>query len=228
MFNNNLSHTINYILSRTVEEGFVGIVGPAGIGKSTLAYTLNKNFEHSIYSIDYRFIGDSEDRKKLHYNKQKKSIDDYIDAINQFNWWNWNEIYQDIINLENKKIIKIENAYNRILGKKDTKIKIKHNKITIFEGAILGDVNITKKMKKIFFLWSDPFFRFSNLVNKDLDKRSFNEICARFLVTQFSENIYYKKLFLSEKEKLIFIDVNKSEIITEPALIEENFIPLKF
>ena len=54
--------------------------------------------------MDYRFIGDSLFRKELLYSKLKSSVDNYIDAVNQLNWWDWIKIEDDLKKLIEKKL----------------------------------------------------------------------------------------------------------------------------
>src|SRR5271157_1143187 len=97
--------------------GVYGITGSAGSGKTTLSSSLN----YTIYSIDTRFIGDSQVRKDLLQKKQSQSIDDYMDAVNQFNWWNWDAVLKDLLVLTKRQDITIKKAYNRDTGKVETK-----------------------------------------------------------------------------------------------------------
>ena len=152
----------------------------------------------------------------------------YIDAVNQLNWWDWIKIENDLKTLEDKKIISIKSPYERNIGKNISDITIKHQNYTLVEGAILGDVNILKFFKKIIFLHSRPERRFNNLVKKDLNKRKFNEICARFLITEYSEMLYYKKLFKLKDIDILFFDVENENIISQPKYDDKKFIPIQF
>ena len=78
---------------------------------------LRKILNCHVYSMDFRFIGDSLFRKELLYNKLKSSVDNYIDAVNQLNWWDWIKIENDLKHLKTKKIISIKSPYERNIGK---------------------------------------------------------------------------------------------------------------
>jgi len=60
---------------------------------------------------------------------------------------------------------------------------IKAERYILHEGAILGPAYIIKNLKKIIFVKTAEELRFERLLKKDRSRRSFNEICARFLVT---------------------------------------------
>ena len=79
--NNKLLNIISSII-KSIDDGFVGIVGPAGVGKTFFSNEIAKILNCHVYSLDFRFIGDSLFRKELLYNKLKSSIDNYIDAVN--------------------------------------------------------------------------------------------------------------------------------------------------
>ena len=225
--NNKLLNIISSII-KSIDDGFVGIVGPAGVGKTFFSNEIAKILNCHVYSLDFRFIGDSLFRKELLYNKLKSSIDNYIDAVNQLNWWDWIKIENDLKTLEDKKIISIKSPYERNIGKNISDITIKHQNYTLVEGAILGDVNILKFFKKIIFLHSSQERRFNNLLKKDLNKRKFNEICARFLITEYSEMLYYKKLFKLKEMDILFFDVENENVISQPKYDDKKFIPIQF
>tara|TARA_E500000178_G_scaffold294410_1_gene299740 strand:+ start:112 stop:807 length:696 start_codon:yes stop_codon:yes gene_type:complete len=226
LLDNKLFKSVKSVIERE-GNGFYGLIGGAGVGKSTLANKLKEKLNYEVYSSDYRFIGDSLFRKQLLYKKQNKNIDTYIDAINQFNWWDWVSIERDLELLRQRKSVLIKNAYDRTKGNNYNKIVLHHENVTLLEGAILGDITILNKLKKIIFLWGSPNYRFNNILKKDINRRSFNEICARYLITEYSENLYYSKLFTLVKDKLVFFNVEIGDPINEPLLEDNLYIPLK-
>lgn len=197
-----LSALIKNTLDRS-GPGLYGITGSAGAGKTVAAMHLQGC---TAYSTDYRFIGSSLERKVLLHNKQMRSVADYRDSINQFNWWDWGAILSDVEDLLAGKSIQVSAAYSRVTGTVGEEINLRATDRIILEGAILGPPFIVNKCKKIFFLWVDPAVRFQRLLEKDSGRRSFNEICARFLITEYSETLYYQNLFKWAQEKIIFID----------------------
>ena len=225
LLDNKLFKSVNSVIEME-GDGFYGLIGGAGVGKSTLANQLKDKLNYEVYSSDYRFIGDSSFRKQLLYKKQNKNIDHYIDAINQFNWWDWVSIESDLELLRQRKSVLIQNAYDRTKGNNTNNIILNHDNITLLEGAILGDISILNKLKKIIFLWGSPNYRFNNIIKKDNNRRTFNEICARYLITEYSENLYYSKLFTLVKDKLVFFNVETGIPTNQPLLDNNLYIPL--
>jgi len=54
--------------------GLYGVKWPAGVGKSVASSSLAASMEAAVYSADYRFIGNSLERRILLIHKQTKSI----------------------------------------------------------------------------------------------------------------------------------------------------------
>jgi uridine kinase len=223
------SEVLEYVNSLNVK--LIGIVGGAGAGKSTLASNLtstNKDFLH--YSADYKFIGDSTFRKELLASKVKTSINNYIDACNQHNWWDWDSIVKDLTDLKNNKTVVMPLKYNRNKGITEsglTLLPTLQSKI-IYEGALLGTPQVLNQLDKIIFVHTSQKIRLERLIKKDLGRRSLNEILARFLITEYSESKHYKFLFTYYKEKIVIVNDNYNFISINPNIIFENeqYIPL--
>ena len=201
------------------------ITGPAGCGKTYAAEKLSKTTDCVIYSADFRFIGDSGDRRELLERKQAKSLDDYKDSANQFNWWDWQAIYRDLSDLLNGVSILIDSPYDRSTGRKAAAIKLNPAEKVIFEGALLGPPQLINEFNKIFYVCSPQKTRFERILKKDLERRSFSEILARFLITEYSETIYYTNLFVWGKDKIFFVDANTGDPCGEPNLTSQLFLP---
>jgi uridine kinase len=191
------------------KEGIFSIIGPAGSGKTTLAKAISKELKNcSIYSTDFSFIGNSLERKAMLEEKQKRSLEHLVDACNQFNWWDWEEIEFVIENFKKNKDFN-KQIYDRDSGNFEEKyFDFENKKILIIEGAIIGTDKIIKNLSNIFYIKSDPKKRLERLILKDIERRTINEIIARFLITEYSENIFYEKLFNNYKEKIIIIEEN--------------------
>lgn len=208
-------------------SGLFGLTGPAGSGKTHTGKALSAAHGCALYSADYRFIGDSLDRKSLLNLKQSKSVVDYQDSANQFNWWDWPAIRRDVDALLEGSSIVVESPYDRATGTKVAPIEIKPSKILLFEGAILGPPDLVHKFTHIFFLATPQRERFNRVAEKDIGRRSFNDVLARFLITEYSETIYYRNLFAWAQDKLVFVDSVSDRPCAKPDLPGDLFVPLR-
>lgn len=146
----------------------IGITGNAGSGKSSLSELLQSEiYDLKTYHVDDSFIGDSNFRKVL-LEYKSTSWYSYIDACNQYNWWNWDQVIKDVDEMED---------------------------VTLIEGAILGPEPIVDQLDVILFVYVPREERFNRLLKRDAHKRDFQEFLARFLITEYSETLYYRWLF---------------------------------
>lgn len=227
---NALSNPATSIISSMLDRfgpGLYGITGPAGTGKSFASIGVSSVTNSTVYSTDFRFIGDSITRRMLLIRKQAKSIDDYRDSVNQFNWWDWGAILSDLEKLLAGFDVNLLAAYDRSSGYAVTNILLPANDKIIIEGALLGPHYLVSKIKKVFFICSAPDIRFQRLLLKDSGKRSFSEICARFLITEYSETIYYKNLFKWANDRILFLDGLTGLPCGRPDFPKDLFIPLR-
>lgn len=203
----------------------IGVTGNAGAGKSTLAKSLPK--ENFIsYSIDGRFVGDSQFRKHLLKAKAESSIHAYIDACNQFNWWDWDSVIRDVSTLAANEPVVLE-AYDRDKGAFCSESLVPDGRRVVCEGALLGPEAITELLDVIVFVYSPIKVRLERLIQKDAARRNVTEIVARFLITEYSETLYYQHLFENQREKIFFVNGNGAFIPHPPdVLASESFIPL--
>lgn len=156
----------------------VGITGGAGSGKSYLA----RHLGFPAYSIDSAFIGDSNFRRQLLQQKKQMSQQDYLDAINQYNWWDWDKIESDIMSL------------------------MRDNYPLIVEGAFLGNPSLLELYGAIIFIQTEDGVRFNRIVKRDGHKRTYNELVNRWQITNQSESAYYTMLFNEYPEKIYVVD----------------------
>lgn len=220
---------IEYISTSDFE--IFAVTGNAGAGKTYFSETICSEVpDIAKYSLDWRFIGDSKDRVELLRKKSEFSLTAYVDAINQFSWWNWDKVYEDIEFWRKNKYISIKDHYNRITGKIDDTEQIYTSKKLLIEGAILGPPILLQNFDKIFFIHVPPEVRFQRLVEKDKGRRSIKDICIRFLITEYSENLHYQTLFKWYEDKIIFLNELWEVIpfIDISKLIEkDNYIPIR-
>lgn len=179
----------------TLPPGVYGIMGPAGSGKSSLADQIRSTYGFKTISLDDFFIGDSEYRKRLLKAKQERSIDALQDAVNQFNWWDWDEAVATLARMVPKAPVFVE-------------------------GAILGPPSALEFYRKIFVYSEDQETRLRRLLTRDGHKRTVTEICARFLITEYSENLYYKTIAPILAEKGVILKYGYEDQKTQ-------FIPLE-
>lgn len=221
---------LSVLIRNTMERGGRGlyaITGPAGAGKSVAAGLAGDITGSTVYSADCRFIGSSLERRALLIKKQLKSVEAYQDSVNQFNWWDWGNILSDVEDLLAGRPVRIPGAYDRATGGVGGALDLAPTDRIIYEGAILGPPYLVNKCVNIFFLWIDPAIRFQRLLEKDGSRRSFNEICARFLITEYSETLYYSNLIKWARPKIIFIDALTGLPRGQPELPADLFVPLR-
>lgn len=213
-------------LMNSAADGLYAVTGPAGSGKTFTAGNLAALHDYALYSADFRFIGDSRERRELLERKQARSVEDYKDSANQFNWWDWAAIYRDLGDLANGNSVVLEAPYDRKTGGKTEPASIRPARIVLFEGALLGPPQLVDKFSKIFFMCTPQKIRFERIMEKDRNRRGFSEILARFLITEYSETTYYKNLFSWAHDKLIFVDTATGDLCAKPDLSGNLFIPL--
>lgn len=177
---------------------WVGLTGGAGSGKSTLAKGLN----FCTYHLDDFFIGDSAYRTEL-LTKKVRNVSSYIDACNQYNWWDWEE------------------AESRIFS--DTGVKFP----AIVEGALLGTEYMLSKYDIILYLSVSPEVRFNRLLERDKYKRDFHDALDRFLITEYSETIYYRQMLQKFSGKIVVLDEDFKMMKFLPYFPEKLSIPVR-
>lgn len=221
------AHAAHAALIQGLSEGVFAIAGPAGAGKSHIASALAVECGATLYSIDCRFIGDSAERRLLLERKQLRSLHDYQDSVNQFNWWDWAAIQRDLDDLARGRGVVIEAPYDRTTGMRLGPLSLMPAPMVLVEGALLGPPDLVGRFCKILFLCAPARVRFERILDKDGSRRSFNEILARFLVTEYSEALYYRNLFDWAANKLAFLDSIEGRPCSPPSLAGDLFLPMR-
>jgi len=204
---------INKISAISGRPVMVGICGRAGCGKSTLSEKIKdelgqKGIKSVSYSGDWRFKLDSQGRKIFINEKWLSGLDEYLRAINQFNWWDFEKIYADLDLLKAGSKVFLENIYNRQTGKKDTSLDVQGIKegVIFYENCILGGADILNNLDIIILLNTPDEVCFARLMEKDSKRRSFPDMLSRQLVTLYSENLFFKLLLEKFPQKLLVCD----------------------
>jgi len=227
-------YIINKLKTTRNENGniLVGVCGRAGSGKTTLSDKIrkelnSKKIDNVAYSGDWRFIFDSKDRKLWIEEKWKAGIDEYLHSINQFRWWDFKKIYDDLDELVRGNKIKINDAYNRLTGKKDFQVEIKgvKNGVILYENAILGGVEILEKLDVVVLLNTSDAMCFERTMKKDSSRRSLTDIAARFIITTYSENFFLNMLLDKFSKKTVICDSN-GKFGTPPTINNVSQIPV--
>ena len=208
---------INQYLQSGKKHFTVGICGRAGSGKTFLSGRLSielslKNIDTVVYSGDWRFFLDSDERKRWLKEKWKVGIDAYVGAINQLTWWDYNKISNDLDSVSMGDSLVITGAYNRETGKKDGMASIKgiDKGVILYENCILGDIKLLNKLDLLVFVNTSDIICFERLIKKDSDRRSITDIASRFIITTYSENVFFSFIFDKFKNKLIVCDSDGS------------------
>jgi len=194
-----------YIVSRFRESKsqrlVVGICGRAGAGKTTLVQKISDDLasarlESVPYSGDWRFILDSKSRKEWLLEKWRVGMDAYLNAINQFSWWDFSAIYKDLAALQNEQGIKIVGAYDRLTGTKSAEITLGAIKrgVILYENCILGRLEAIPSLDIIVLVNTPDHVCLERILRKDARRRPVLEIAARYLMTTYSENIFFRAL----------------------------------
>lgn len=224
-----LKNRIEQVKERPI---LIGICGRAGSGKSNLARKIKKELESQgiktiSYSGDWRFKLDSEGRKRVIQEKWLAGLDEYLRAVNQFNWWDFEKIYADLENLQKGESVIIENAYNRETGRKDAKIGLQgmRDSVVFYENCILGGMEILDSLHLVVLINEKDEICLERIIKKDSGRRSLPDLLSRQLVTMYSENLFFK--FLLEKVPGKLLTCNSDGILGEfPQLVEVNQIPV--
>jgi uridine kinase len=179
----------------------VGLCGRAGSGKTTLGNKITEelkreNISTVCYSGDLRFTFDSETRGKWLNEKWRVGFSEYLKAVNQFNWWNFEKIQCDLQKLGEGQAFVIEGGYDRKTGNKNLHITFPQTTqgIILYENCVLGGIELLEQLDAIVLLNTPEKLCLERLIVKDSNRRNLTSVMTRFLVTTYSENIFFNML----------------------------------
>jgi len=183
------------------ERILVGVCGRAGAGKSTLARTLVQELrglgiDSICYAGDWKMSLDSMSRKAWIRQSWQDGVNAYLNAINQFNWWDFGAIREDLSRIMRGDSLTLRGAYDRGTGKQDLLVELPalDSGVVVFENAILGGVDDLSRFDMILLLNTSDRTCFERTLGKDAARRSLPEIAARYLMTTYSENFFLESL----------------------------------
>ncbi len=210
----------------------VGICGRAGAGKTTLGRRIERECElHGIatraYSGDWRFLQDSPERKQWLLEKWRVGIDAYLYAINQFSWWDFQGIQDDLELMAEGEGLSIQSAYNRDTGLKDLKVSLPPMRegIICYENCILGGVEVLEKLDIVLLVNTSDAICLARMLEKDSARRSASEVAIRFLMTTYSENRFLNMLTEKFSERTFSCD-STGLFGPRPSIEEVSHIPI--
>lgn len=204
----------------------VSVCGRAGSGKTTLANSLKEDLAKEgiasvCYSGDLRFRFDSRTRRQWLIDKWNAGLHEYLNAVNQFNWWNFDLIRSDLNKLASGHAVTVTDGYDRKTGNKNLQVKFPsmHNGVVLYENCILGDIEFLQQLNLIFLVNTPDKTCLERTITRDVERRSLTDILCRFLITCYSENIFFKMLLNQFRNKTVIC--NSDGMLTEEMNIEE-------
>jgi uridine kinase len=202
----------NYIFNESKHKPIiVGLCGRARSGKSTLSNKIVRQLRKlgvstSFYSADWRFKHASKEREKWLRESFSGDVKKYMESVHQNNWWDFERICNDLIELKAGNTIHIENAYDRKTGSQSITKKIPSARVIIYESAILGHDEIIQQLHKLIFLYHPEWECLTTAVKTDKLRRNAANIASRFLLTTHCENEHYLNLFSKYFNQIEVID----------------------
>lgn len=193
----------------------IGICGRAGSGKTTLAQRLAASLQDAgiqglVYSGDYRFLQDSEARAAMIKQFWAHAPDNFDAYVNQFSWWDFAQIHDDLQKLLRGIPVLIEDGYDRTTGSKGQRVQLVLDRqgprtMILYENAILGHEPILELLDAVLFLTTSDETCLARVLEKDRGRKRFDAILARTLITHFSESLHYQWLQQHFRQKLFYL-----------------------
>jgi len=225
-----------YIVNRFRESKnqriVVGVCGRAGAGKTTLVQKIagdlaSASVEHVAYSGDWRFILDSTGRKEWLRETWRVGMDAYLNAINQFSWWDFPAIHNDLSALRNMQAVRIVGAYDRLTGNKTAEITLGpiYRGVILYENCILGKLEMISSLDIIVLVNTPDQVCLERMLRKDAKRRPVPDIATRYLITTYSENIFLRTLRERFADRLVACD-SDGNLGPFPGISEISHIPV--
>lgn len=180
---------------KNLGPGLYLILGGAGSGKTTLAAKVRDRYGYEVHSVDNYFIGDGTYRVKFLADKQAHGLQPFIESTNQSTWWDWDRLWGDFMQWPTE------------------------TRPVFLEGALLGPVASHSQVKRVYLYHLNPEERLKRILARDSKKRTPTEICARFLITEYSERMYFRSISTIIEKKGV-------ALVWEPSK-GKAFIPLE-
>lgn len=210
----------------------VGVCGRAGAGKTTLVQKISSflaevHVENVVYSGDWHFILDSNERRNWLRETWRVGMDAYLNAINQFSWWNFAEIYRDLVALQSGQKIRHVNAYDRTTGTKTAEITLGpiDRGVILYENCILGKLENIPFFDIIVLVNTPDQVCLGRMLSKDAKRRSVPDIATRYLMTTYSENLFLLHLRERFSDLMVACD-SEGKIGPFPVISEITHIPV--
>tara|TARA_B100000963_G_C22632361_1_gene675641 strand:- start:58 stop:759 length:702 start_codon:yes stop_codon:yes gene_type:complete len=209
---------LNQKLFKNFEKRKINLITVDGItcsGKSLFAELLKKNLQKDFKEILIL-------SKDLFLFSRTKRIE-ITKKIKNINIYNQNYLHYDLIRLKtllnfligksSKRVLTLNNLYNRKTGKNDLKLILKFSKIrlVIFEGLYVNqDVQFIKKPILKILLIEKVYESLSRKIQRIRDKK----ISIQLVVTEFVKIHLqsYKKYLIKNNFDLFFEDLNRKFI----------------
>jgi uridine kinase len=179
----------------------LGICGRAGAGKTSLASALSlelraRGVPNCVYSGDWRFRLDSDARKQWLKESEREGGFPYFCAVNQFNWWDFGQIFSDLEALAQGREICLPEVYDRSSGVRGDflSLRLEGPGIIVYENAVLGGAELLEGLDLIVTVNTPDALCLERTLRRDVARRSVPEIAARYLITTYSENIFLRGL----------------------------------
>jgi len=152
----------------------------------------------------------------------------YLGSVNQFSWWDFPQIFEDLRHLRLGEEVTIESAYNRNTGRKDKAVTVgpvTPASVILYENCVLGWSHQMQYLDAVLVLNTPIQTCFEKTLERDRGRRNVCDIAARFLVTTYSENIFLDSLEQGFTGKVFPIN-RQGEFSSMPERVSVKDVPV--